>query len=127
LLSRSYQNGPALIGAIFGTGTNGAYIDRTRSIKKLGEESIKEAEVGGDTAGKYMVVNTEWGAMDNQVSRMRDLRTNAEILLTRSELSYLFPSLTTSSTENPSIHANRLSRNWFLECVSYLIPLRGLS
>lgn len=68
LLSRSYQNGPALIGAIFGTGTNGAYIDRTRSIKKLGEESIKEAEAGGDTAGKYMVVNTEWGAMDNQVS-----------------------------------------------------------
>jgi len=60
-----------LIGAIFGTGTNGAYIDRTRSIKKLGEDNIKEAEAGGDTAGNYMVVNTEWGAMDNQVSLLR--------------------------------------------------------
>ena len=58
-----------MIGAIFGTGTNGAYIDKTRSIKKLGEKSIKEAEAGGDLAGNYMVVNTEWGAMDNQVCR----------------------------------------------------------
>ncbi|RSH94057.1 glucokinase [Saitozyma podzolica] len=47
LLSRSYQNGPALIGAIFGTGTNGAYIDKTRTIKKLGEARIADAEKGG--------------------------------------------------------------------------------
>lgn len=65
LLSRSYQNGPALIGAIFGTGTNGAYIDKTRTIKKLGDDKIAEAEAGGDQAGNFMVVNTEWGAMDN--------------------------------------------------------------
>ncbi|KAK6903016.1 hexokinase [Kwoniella mangroviensis CBS 10435] len=65
LLSRSYQSGPALIGAIFGTGTNGAYIDKTRTVKKLGEEKIKEAEAGGQHAGEYMVVNTEWGAFDN--------------------------------------------------------------
>jgi len=70
LLSRSYQNGPALIGAIFGTGTNGAYIDKTRTIKKLGEDKIKEAEKGGEHAGEYMVVNTEWGAMDNKVSNV---------------------------------------------------------
>ncbi|KAL7424058.1 hypothetical protein Q5752_001643 [Cryptotrichosporon argae] len=65
LLSRSYQSGPALIGAIFGTGTNGAYIDATRTIKKLGDKKIADAEKGGDHAGKYMVVNTEWGAFDN--------------------------------------------------------------
>ncbi|WVR05189.1 hypothetical protein IAU60_002201 [Kwoniella sp. DSM 27419] len=64
-LSRSYQSGPALIGAIFGTGTNGAYIDKTRTISKLGEDKIKEAEAGGKLAGEYMVVNTEWGAFDN--------------------------------------------------------------
>jgi hexokinase len=64
-LSRSYQNGPALIGSIFGTGTNGAYIDKTRTIKKLGKEKIALAE----ESGEYMVVNTEWGAMDNGVSR----------------------------------------------------------
>lgn len=68
LLSRSYQNGPALIGSIFGTGTNGAYIDRTRTIKKLGEEKIADAEAKGEHAGEFMVVNTEWGAMDNEVS-----------------------------------------------------------
>lgn len=67
LLSRSYQSGPALIGCIFGTGTNGAYIDRTRKIAKLGEEQIKAAEEGGPHAGEFMVVNTEWGAMDNSV------------------------------------------------------------
>ncbi|WWC89990.1 uncharacterized protein L201_004920 [Kwoniella dendrophila CBS 6074] len=66
LLSRSYQSGPALIGAIFGTGTNGAFIDKTRTIKKLGEDKIKEAEAGGQHAGEYMVVNTEWGAFDNE-------------------------------------------------------------
>ena len=68
LLSRSYQNGPALIGAIFGTGTNGAFIDKTRTIKKMGEKSISAAEQGGEHAGQYMVLNTEWGAMDNGVS-----------------------------------------------------------
>jgi hexokinase len=73
LLSRSYQSGPALIGAIFGTGTNGAYIDKTRTIKKLGEEKIADAEQGGDEAGNYMVVNTEWGAMDNEVGRSSDI------------------------------------------------------
>ena len=69
LLSRSYQSGPALIGAIFGTGTNGAFIDRTRKISKLGEDKINEAESKGEQAGHFMVVNTEWGAMDNEVSR----------------------------------------------------------
>ncbi|WVQ71653.1 hypothetical protein IAR50_001193 [Cryptococcus sp. DSM 104548] len=66
LLSRSYQSGPALIGAIFGTGTNGAYIHKTRDISKLGEEKIAESEKGGQHAGEYMVVNTEWGAFDNR-------------------------------------------------------------
>ncbi|ORX39921.1 putative hexokinase [Kockovaella imperatae] len=66
LLSRSYQNGPALIGAIFGTGTNGAFIDEVKTVKKLGQEKIQEAERGGEHAGKYMVLNTEWGAMDNK-------------------------------------------------------------
>ncbi|WVO12864.1 hypothetical protein L204_100472 [Cryptococcus depauperatus] len=66
LLSRSYQNGPALIGAIFGTGTNGAFIDKTQTIRKLGEERIRVEEALGEHAGKYMVVNTEWGAFDNK-------------------------------------------------------------
>ncbi|KAJ9119589.1 hypothetical protein QFC22_003298 [Naganishia vaughanmartiniae] len=65
LLSRSYQHGPALIGAIFGTGTNGAYIDRVETIEKLGKDAIAESLKGGPDAGEFMVINTEWGAIDN--------------------------------------------------------------
>ena len=72
LLSRSYQSGPALVGAIFGTGTNGAYIDRVETISKLGEAAIAESQKGGKDAGEYMVVNTEWGAIDNKVGLTRD-------------------------------------------------------
>lgn len=66
LLSRSYQNGPALIGAIFGTGTNGAYIDKVETIKKLGQDFITQSQKGGPDGGEFMVVNCEWGAIDNQ-------------------------------------------------------------
>ena len=104
LLSRSYQSGPALIGAIFGTGTNGAYIDRVETISKLGEAAIAESKKGGKDAGEYMVVNTEWGAIDNQVSWSSDeIRC---LVLKRLEpgSARFSPSLcsTTSSTESPS-------------------------
>ncbi|KAK6202968.1 glucokinase [Scheffersomyces amazonensis] len=55
LLSRAYSNDPeksnahTVIGAIFGTGTNGAYYETLENIPKL----------------KGMVINTEWGSFDN--------------------------------------------------------------
>ena len=101
LLSRSYQNGPALIGAIFGTGTNGAYIDHTRTLSKIGKDKIAEAEAGGEHAGQYMVVNTEWGAMDNDVGR-RSITTDTAYA---SDTSYPSPSSTTSSTVKVSTRA----------------------
>lgn len=64
-----------MIGAIFGTGTNGAYIDRVETIEKLGEAAIAEAKKGGPTAGEFMVINTEWGAIDNGVSDNRNERS----------------------------------------------------
>jgi hexokinase len=79
-----------LIGAIFGTGTNGAYIDRTRTIAKLGEEKIGLAEKGGEEAGQYMVVNTEWGALDNGVCRL-----HVQELMSR-DIAFLSPFLITS-------------------------------
>lgn len=48
-------------GAIFGTGTNGAYIEKVENIVKLGDSPVRKN--GGD-----MVINTEWGAFDNSVS-----------------------------------------------------------
>ena len=43
---------------IFGTGTNGAYLEQVANIIKLGNNPAAEA-------GGVMMVNTEWGAFDN--------------------------------------------------------------
>lgn len=72
----------------------------------MGEEKIKEAEGKGDHAGKFMVVNTEWGAMDNQVS-LSDLDGQGGDLLSKelilgSGKSCLSLYSITSSTENLS-------------------------
>ncbi|KAI0751253.1 hypothetical protein C8Q80DRAFT_1098424 [Daedaleopsis nitida] len=58
LLSRAYTGGGCILGSIFGTGTNGAYVERVENIKKLGDSSARQQ-------GGYMVVNTEWGAFNN--------------------------------------------------------------
>lgn len=46
-------------GAIFGTGTNGAYVGDISKIKKLSSTALVGME--------KMVVNTEWGAFNNSV------------------------------------------------------------
>ncbi|KAF8743835.1 hypothetical protein AX14_000240 [Amanita brunnescens Koide BX004] len=58
LLSRAYAAGGCLLGAIFGTGTNGAYVEKVSKIKKLSGTQAAEH-------GDYMIVNTEWGAFNN--------------------------------------------------------------
>ncbi|KAF5364079.1 hypothetical protein D9756_000575 [Leucocoprinus leucothites] len=63
LLSRAYQSGGCILGAIFGTGTNGAYVEDISKIKKL--QGTPAASKGG-----YMVVNTEWGAFNNSRSHL---------------------------------------------------------
>jgi hexokinase len=64
LMARSYTSTGkhrSLLGAIFGTGTNGAYIEKSKNIKKpiTGEYDQSTGE---------MVVNTEWGSFDNQLN-----------------------------------------------------------
>lgn len=61
LLSRAYQSGSAVVGAIFGTGTNGAYLEKTSAFTKRLPPTAAEFD--------SMVVNTEWGAFDNEVNR----------------------------------------------------------
>jgi hexokinase len=63
LLSRAYVAGGCLLGAIFGTGTNGAYIEEVAKIRKLKGASATEK-------GGHMVVNTEWGAFNNSRSHL---------------------------------------------------------
>lgn len=59
LLSHAYVTGGCLLGAIFGTGTNGAFVEKTASFTKMGD-ALREVK------SEYMVVNTEWGAFDNE-------------------------------------------------------------
>ena len=57
-LSRAYTAGGCVLGSIFGTGTNGAYIEQVSNITKLGNNPAA-------AAGGVMMINTEWGAFDN--------------------------------------------------------------
>jgi hexokinase len=62
LLAGAYSTGGCLLGAIFGTGTNGAYVEDQGALKKLSGNTA----VPGD--GQKMIINCEWGAFDNAVS-----------------------------------------------------------
>ncbi|KAH6880020.1 putative glucokinase [Thelonectria olida] len=66
LVSRSYTspaNSETLIGAIFGTGTNAAYVERLSNVHKLdNHEQFQDSE-----PQKIMIINTEWGAFDENM------------------------------------------------------------
>lgn len=69
LMARSYTSPGktgTLLGAIFGTGTNGAYVEQLDKCSKL----IRNSEARGtyDTSTGAMIVNTEWGSFDNSLS-----------------------------------------------------------
>jgi len=57
-LSRAYTAGGCVLGSIFGTGTNGAYLEQVSNITKLGNNPA--AVTGG-----VVMINTEWDAFDN--------------------------------------------------------------
>jgi hexokinase len=68
LMARSYTSPGktgTLLGAIFGTGTNGAYVEKLDKITKLNQG---EAGLNVDRTTGEMVINTEWGSFDNQLS-----------------------------------------------------------
>ncbi|QKX57039.1 uncharacterized protein TRUGW13939_04147 [Talaromyces rugulosus] len=67
LMARSYTSPgktETLIGAIFGTGTNGAYLESLNKVTKM--DTSKGADFDQSTGN--MVINTEWGSFDNQLS-----------------------------------------------------------
>lgn len=71
LMARSYTSpgkGGALIGAIFGTGTNGAYVEKLSKVKKMKEIDDAEGEATYDASTGLMIINTEWGSFDNKLS-----------------------------------------------------------
>ncbi|KAL1304729.1 hypothetical protein AAFC00_003674 [Neodothiora populina] len=79
LMARSYTSPGktgTLLGAIFGTGTNGAYVEKLSKVKKLETES----DLGEyDTTTGDMVINCEWGSFDNQLSVLPNTSYDKEV------------------------------------------------
>lgn len=70
LMARSYTSPGktgTLIGAIFGTGTNGAYVEKLDRVKKMAEIDAESGSAGYDQSTGLMIVNTEWGSFDNHL------------------------------------------------------------
>jgi hexokinase len=70
LMARSYTSPgktSTLLGAIFGTGTNGAYVERLDKVSKLSNTASLEKD-RHDTSTGDMIINTEWGSFDNSMS-----------------------------------------------------------
>ena len=68
LMARSYTSPGktgTLLGAIFGTGTNGAYVEKLDKITKM---ATMEGSAAYDKSTGEMIVNTEWGSFDNQLN-----------------------------------------------------------
>lgn len=66
LLTRAYTastSTPTLVGAIFGTGTNAAYVERLDAISSLGDWTQSPHE----RPSAFMILNTEWGALDQEM------------------------------------------------------------
>ncbi|KAJ3564058.1 hypothetical protein NPX13_g7977 [Xylaria arbuscula] len=64
LMARSYAapgKTSTLIGAIFGTGTNGAYVEKITNLQKSVDGEY-------DRSTGEMVINSEWGSFDNQLN-----------------------------------------------------------
>lgn len=68
LMARSYTSPgktSTLVGAIFGTGTNGAYVERLDKVTKMKLIEEQEGSAKYDATTGLMIVNTEWGSFDN--------------------------------------------------------------
>lgn len=87
LLSRAYSNNASesnantIVGAIFGTGTNGAYFETFDKIPKLDSSEFDNK--------KGMVINTEWGSFDNTLTILPNTR---------------YDEIIDSQTANPGYH-----------------------
>ena len=68
LVARSYQSpgsNSTVLGAVFGTGTNGAYVEKAENITKLRQQ---ERDGSFSIPTGEMILNTEWGSFDNELS-----------------------------------------------------------
>lgn len=67
LMARAYTSPgetSTLLGAIFGTGTNGAYVEKLENITKPIQGTF-------DKSAGEMIINTEWGSFDNTLKVLK--------------------------------------------------------
>jgi hexokinase len=79
LMARSYTSPGktgTLLGAIFGTGTNGAYVEKLDKVTKLTQK--KDAGEYDKSTGE-MIVNTEWGSFDNSLRTLPNTPYDIEL------------------------------------------------
>ena len=78
LMARSYTSpgeSSTFLGAIFGTGTNGAYVEKLEKVTKL--QHMENAQY--DTTSGEMIINAEWGSFDNQLSVLPNTVYDSEL------------------------------------------------
>ena len=71
LMARSYTSPGTtgtLIGAIFGTGTNGCYVEKLDRVKKMRDLDRAAGGATYDKSTGLMIINTEWGSFDNEMT-----------------------------------------------------------
>lgn len=82
LMARSYVSPgqtKTLLGAIFGTGTNGAYVEKLDKVKKMKQIDESTGEAKYDKSTGLMIVNTEWGSFDNSMRVLPNTPYDAEL------------------------------------------------
>ncbi|KAI9889905.1 MAG: glucokinase [Vezdaea aestivalis] len=79
LMARSYTSPGktgTLLGAIFGTGTNGAYVEKLDRVKKMtGNPHVGDYD---KTTGE-MIINTEWGSFDPSLAVLPTTQYDLEL------------------------------------------------
>ncbi|KAI9809258.1 MAG: hypothetical protein M1825_002549 [Sarcosagium campestre] len=79
LMARSYTSpgkSGTFLGGIFGTGTNGAYVEKLSRITKL---TTTKDQTSYDTSTGEMIVNTEWGSFDNPLKVLPNTPYDADL------------------------------------------------
>lgn len=80
LMARSYTSPSktgTLLGGIFGTGTNGAYLEKLENLTKMAKPGADVGEYDKSTG--EMVVNTEWGSFDNAMKVLPNTEYDREL------------------------------------------------
>ncbi|KAL4805818.1 hexokinase-domain-containing protein [Aspergillus unguis] len=78
LMARSYTSPGetgTFLGAIFGTGTNGAYLEKLNRVTKM--ENIEHSDYDKSTG--EMIINAEWGSFDNHLSVLPNTKYDRQL------------------------------------------------